>query len=570
VIKKVKNNVENRQEEMKTLEKCMTLLTDRTEKIDRELNPKRDAMQQLGAVHKLLHKVGARTARDDSRFTQLQFLVELPQRLQQCIQLKSYWSGVKYFENALPVLQKYRSLPAFRTIEESCQKLIEVMRKDLVVCLETSNDTTTTANEVREAAQLLLAMGSDRALIARQFVAWHDAATTRMLAPLETPPVQHKQLPQVSARLLPHLVDMHEAYVDTFVKQQPAAGTVGSGVFAGKSAATASSSASGSTVAAPPATAEWALSWCRAVLTRFLTAARTSLLVGRDVTNTLAQLKPVQSDLVRAHAQLPAMGFAQNALDLVNQVVNELAAHVFDAASARAVRLVQGDDEPTSVPPTPLADVALRETGATPITSAQAAALAPTGASASELAFTVRARGNAIGDAVARLIEQAVASLRPLFDTAAAASARKQTSLLGTKVQVKFQQVLLALSIALADYADSPSHAGALLPRTGAALPRALDARHTLFLVHTTRFLQLKALSRCHDALRRLLGDAAGGADGVSVVNIVDVQTRLAAVAESLLHRYVALVAQGVTGALLQHPLVSCVVDCARIQLRCA
>ena len=56
-IKKMKSNVESRQEEMKSLEKCMMLLTDRTEKIDRELNPKRDAMQQLGNVHKLLHKV---------------------------------------------------------------------------------------------------------------------------------------------------------------------------------------------------------------------------------------------------------------------------------------------------------------------------------------------------------------------------------------------------------------------------------------------------------------------------------------------------------------------------------
>jgi hypothetical protein len=56
-VKKMKSNVESRQEEMKSLERCMTLLTDRTEKIDRELNPKRDKMQQLGNVHKLLQKV---------------------------------------------------------------------------------------------------------------------------------------------------------------------------------------------------------------------------------------------------------------------------------------------------------------------------------------------------------------------------------------------------------------------------------------------------------------------------------------------------------------------------------
>jgi hypothetical protein len=52
-------------------------------------------------------------------------------------------------------------------------------------------------------------------------------------------------------------------------------------------------------------------------------------------------------------------------------------------------------------------------------------------------------------------------------------------------------------------------------------------------------------------------GDASkGGNDAPSLVNIVDVQTRLAHVADSLLHRYAFVVAQKLTATLIAHPFV--------------
>jgi hypothetical protein len=55
-------------------------------------------------------------------------------------------------------------------------------------------------------------------------------------------------------------------------------------------------------------------------------------------------------------------------------------------------------------------------------------------------------------------------------------------------VQVKFQQALLVLSIALGDYCDNAP------PRTGAAPPRAFDPRHLLCLAHTARCLQVNGV----------------------------------------------------------------------------
>ena len=56
-IKQMRSNVENMQQEMSALESSMAALTERSERIDSELRPKRAAVQQLGTVHRLLQKV---------------------------------------------------------------------------------------------------------------------------------------------------------------------------------------------------------------------------------------------------------------------------------------------------------------------------------------------------------------------------------------------------------------------------------------------------------------------------------------------------------------------------------
>jgi hypothetical protein len=371
--------------------------------------------------------------------------------------MRSYSNGVQYYENALPVLQKYHSLPAFKTIEDQCAKLIAVIRTDLSRCLESTTNQTTTAAEVREAAQLLVAMGSDRALISRQFVSWHDVATSRMMAPLDAPSISADTLRHISGKLTQHIVDMYEAFIDVFVKPL-GAHAVGSSAFAAaaKSTTTAATpttttTTTSSTTNSPPPTTEFALSWCRAILTRFVAAARNGVLGMRDTATSLAVLQPLQSDLQRAHTQAPSIGFADRATDIVSQSVSELAARTFDAAHARALRLIHGDDDPSTVPPnadddsastaaTSAASSTSTTSTATATTTTSAAlvanATAPTAAAAAsnDAAYPIRARGYAIGDAIARLVEQSVRSLKPLFDATASSHARNQTMLLATKV----------------------------------------------------------------------------------------------------------------------------------------
>lgn len=71
----------------------------------------------ISGVHTLLRK--------------LQFLFELPARLNKCLELQAYAQAVKSYRHARCVLQQYSHLPSFKGIQDDCHTIMNKLAQEL-------------------------------------------------------------------------------------------------------------------------------------------------------------------------------------------------------------------------------------------------------------------------------------------------------------------------------------------------------------------------------------------------------------------------------------------------------
>lgn len=71
----------------------------------------------IAGVHTLLRK--------------LQFLFELPARLNKCLELQAYAQAVKSHRHARCVLQQYSHLPSFKGIQDDCHAIMDKLAQEL-------------------------------------------------------------------------------------------------------------------------------------------------------------------------------------------------------------------------------------------------------------------------------------------------------------------------------------------------------------------------------------------------------------------------------------------------------
>ena len=96
----MKTHVEMMEDEMKTLSKEMEKISKTSESINETLNPKKQRIQRLSKVSELLEKI--------------QFLLELPKRLNQCLESKTFAVAVEYFNSTFGTLKKFSHMPSFK------------------------------------------------------------------------------------------------------------------------------------------------------------------------------------------------------------------------------------------------------------------------------------------------------------------------------------------------------------------------------------------------------------------------------------------------------------------------
>jgi hypothetical protein len=129
-IRKMRSDFKKMEDEMENLVQNMGDITEFNEKINHTFKDKRQEITRLNGVNNLLKK--------------LQFLFELPARLNEFIEVKqSYSKAVMYYCKARKTLEHYRQMPTFYNIDEDCLVIINKLKEKLYEktdLLETSNE----------------------------------------------------------------------------------------------------------------------------------------------------------------------------------------------------------------------------------------------------------------------------------------------------------------------------------------------------------------------------------------------------------------------------------------------
>uniref|UniRef100_A0A3Q3AFV6 Vacuolar protein sorting-associated protein 51 homolog n=2 Tax=Kryptolebias marmoratus TaxID=37003 RepID=A0A3Q3AFV6_KRYMA len=138
-IRKMKNDFKKMEDEMDCLSANMAAITDFSACISGTLQDQHAQITKLSGVHTLLRK--------------LQFLFELPARLNKCLELQAYAQAVSFHRRARCVLQQYSHLPSFKGIQDDCHAIMEKLAQKL---RQKFRDGGTSAKDLSECVELLL------------------------------------------------------------------------------------------------------------------------------------------------------------------------------------------------------------------------------------------------------------------------------------------------------------------------------------------------------------------------------------------------------------------------------
>ncbi|XP_066507453.1 vacuolar protein sorting-associated protein 51 homolog [Hoplias malabaricus] len=138
-IRKMKNDFKKMEDEMDCLSTNMAAITEFSARISGTLHDQHAQITKLSGVHTLLRK--------------LQFLFELPARLNKCLELQAYSQAVVSHRRARCVLQQYSHMPSFRGIQDDCHCIMERLAQQL---RQKFRDGGTSAKELSECVELLL------------------------------------------------------------------------------------------------------------------------------------------------------------------------------------------------------------------------------------------------------------------------------------------------------------------------------------------------------------------------------------------------------------------------------
>ncbi|XP_029467123.1 vacuolar protein sorting-associated protein 51 homolog isoform X2 [Rhinatrema bivittatum] len=138
-IRKMKNDFKKMEDEMDCLATNMAVITEFSARISSTLQDQHEQITKLSGVHMLLRK--------------LQFLFELPARLNKCIELEAYGQAVRYYGKARSILHQYQHMPSFQGIQNDCQKIMASLSQRL---REKFRDGGSSAQALAECVELLL------------------------------------------------------------------------------------------------------------------------------------------------------------------------------------------------------------------------------------------------------------------------------------------------------------------------------------------------------------------------------------------------------------------------------
>ncbi|KAI9266482.1 exocyst complex component Sec5-domain-containing protein [Phascolomyces articulosus] len=152
-IRKMKSNVESMESEMANLNGNMNGISQQCTEIIDALGPNRDKIRRLTNVHNLLKR--------------LQFIFDLPNRLNRCLSTGQYAQAVKYYSRATRLLNHYQHLSAFKGIERDCDT---IMGKIKTKIWEDARNPESSLDKVTSSMKLLQVLQEDPRKLWKEYI----------------------------------------------------------------------------------------------------------------------------------------------------------------------------------------------------------------------------------------------------------------------------------------------------------------------------------------------------------------------------------------------------------------
>ncbi|KAK9536222.1 hypothetical protein VZT92_006028 [Zoarces viviparus] len=178
-IRKMKNDFKKMEDEMDGLSANMAAITEFSACISGTLQDQHAQITKLSGVHTLLRK--------------LQFLFELPARLNKCLELQAYAQAVRSHRRARCVLQQYSHLPSFKGIQDDCHAIMDKLAQEL---RQKFRDGGSSAKDLSECVELLLQLDEPAEELCDKFL---SHARSRLESDLQGLEAEIRPYPSASA-----------------------------------------------------------------------------------------------------------------------------------------------------------------------------------------------------------------------------------------------------------------------------------------------------------------------------------------------------------------------------------
>uniref|UniRef100_A0A673AVC8 Vacuolar protein sorting-associated protein 51 homolog n=1 Tax=Sphaeramia orbicularis TaxID=375764 RepID=A0A673AVC8_9TELE len=179
-IRKMKNDFKKMEDEMDCLSTNMAAITEFSARISGTLQDQHVQITKLSGVHTLLRK--------------LQFLFELPARLNKCLELQAYAQAVSSHRRARCVLQQYSHLPSFKGIQDDCHAIMDKLAQEL---RQKFRDGGSSAKDLSECVELLLQLDEPAEELCDKFL---SHARSRLESDLQGLEAEISALPSPSSK----------------------------------------------------------------------------------------------------------------------------------------------------------------------------------------------------------------------------------------------------------------------------------------------------------------------------------------------------------------------------------
>lgn len=142
-IRKMRVDFRSMEEEMEQLASSMSSITTFSSQVSDKLRTRRQEVAQLSSAHSTLQK--------------LQFILELPEKLNQSITEGRPAQAVEYWLRTELALSHYKDMPSFAGIQEDCEQIMSELKKGLQKQLE---DPQCEGEQLSSAVELLRQLGT--------------------------------------------------------------------------------------------------------------------------------------------------------------------------------------------------------------------------------------------------------------------------------------------------------------------------------------------------------------------------------------------------------------------------